>query len=250
VQCTVCGHENPTGAQFCNGCGAGVSARCAACGGSNPAAARFCNQCGAPLSSPHLTTNNVTTSNLPPSPRSYTPKHLADKILTSRAALEGERKQVTVLFADIKGSMELAEQLDPEEWHRIMDRDHAVTHGVDGEHGGVYRDGTAHGGPLIMDKEFWQNAEALAGFLDGYETFGEERFFQALENVWQFVDRFMINHDVGELRTLPSHEGRPIDAKIGNARKVAYHSGRSLLECVTRLSRTSRSMGEQSWTIR
>ena len=55
-------------------------------------------------------------------PRSYTPKHLAEKILTSRAALEGERKQVTVLFADVKGSMELAEQLDPEEWHKILDR--------------------------------------------------------------------------------------------------------------------------------
>ena len=55
-------------------------------------------------------------------PRAYTPKHLAEKILTSRSALEGERKQVTVLFADVKGSMELAEQIDPEEWHRIMDR--------------------------------------------------------------------------------------------------------------------------------
>jgi class 3 adenylate cyclase len=54
-------------------------------------------------------------------PRDYTPKHLADKILTSRSALEGERKQVTVLFADVKGSMELAEQVDPEEWHRILD---------------------------------------------------------------------------------------------------------------------------------
>jgi class 3 adenylate cyclase len=50
------------------------------------------------------------------SPRAYTPKHLADKILTSRAVLEGERKQVTVLFADVKGSMELAERMDPEEW--------------------------------------------------------------------------------------------------------------------------------------
>ncbi len=49
------------------------------------------------------------------SPRDYTPKHLADKILQSKSALEGERKQVTVLFADVKGSMELAEQLDPEE---------------------------------------------------------------------------------------------------------------------------------------
>jgi hypothetical protein len=55
-------------------------------------------------------------------PRSYSPKHLAEKILTSRSALEGERKQVTVLFADVKGSMELTEQLDPEEWHTTLDR--------------------------------------------------------------------------------------------------------------------------------
>jgi class 3 adenylate cyclase len=54
-------------------------------------------------------------------PRDYTPRHLADKILRSKSALEGERKQVTVLFADVKGSMELAEQVDPEEWHRILD---------------------------------------------------------------------------------------------------------------------------------
>ena len=63
--------------------------------------------------------------------RTYTPKHLADKILQSRSALEGERKQVTVLFADVKGSMELAEQLDPEEWHRILERFFALlTEGV------------------------------------------------------------------------------------------------------------------------
>ena len=56
-----------------------------------------------------------------PDPRSYTPKHLAEKILTSRSALEGERKQVTVLFADVKGSMELASKVDPEDWHSILD---------------------------------------------------------------------------------------------------------------------------------
>ncbi len=55
-------------------------------------------------------------------PRDYTPKHLADKILTSKSALEGERKQVTVMFADVARSMELAEELDPEAWHRILDR--------------------------------------------------------------------------------------------------------------------------------
>src|SRR5436309_6415307 len=55
-------------------------------------------------------------------PREYTPRHLAEKILQSRSALEGERKQVTVVFADVKGSMELAEQLDPEAWSEIMQR--------------------------------------------------------------------------------------------------------------------------------
>jgi class 3 adenylate cyclase len=65
-------------------------------------------------------------------PRDYTPKHLADKILQSKSALEGERKQVTVLFADVKGSMELAEQLDPEEWHRILDRFFSIL--TDGVH--------------------------------------------------------------------------------------------------------------------
>ncbi len=69
---------------------------------------------------------------LRPEPRTYTPKHRADKILQSKSALEGERKQVTALFADVKGSMELAERLDPEEWHAILDRFFAIL--TDGAH--------------------------------------------------------------------------------------------------------------------
>jgi class 3 adenylate cyclase len=104
---------------------------------------RFCLGCGAslgvsgvglPVSSQSADTQHPTPvlSRVEgPGPRAYTPKHLADKILTSRSALEGERKQVTVLFADVKGSMELAEQVDPEEWHRILDRFfHILTEGV------------------------------------------------------------------------------------------------------------------------
>ena len=72
-----------------------------------------------------------TTRSAERAPVAYTPKHLADRILQSRSALEGERKQVTVLFADVKGSMEPAEQLDPEEWHRILERFFAIlTEGV------------------------------------------------------------------------------------------------------------------------
>src|SRR5262249_25777803 len=77
--------------------------------------ARFCPQCGRPL--------KPVAADLPRfvSPRNYTPQHLADKILTSRLALEGERKQVTVLFADIKSSMELLADLDPEDAQKLLD---------------------------------------------------------------------------------------------------------------------------------
>src|SRR5881296_4135803 len=90
--------------------------RCPSCGHANRAAAKFCEECGTRLGSA------AASAEPPRAPRDYTPRHLAEKILGSRAALEGERKQVTVLFADVKGSMDLAEQLDPEEWHRLLDR--------------------------------------------------------------------------------------------------------------------------------
>src|SRR5439155_17928973 len=87
-------------------------------GAEPPPTAKFCPECAAPLA--------AKPQAAAPDPRTYTPQHLAEKILTSRAALEGERKQVTVLFADVKGSMDLAEQVDPEAWHRILDRFFAI----------------------------------------------------------------------------------------------------------------------------
>jgi class 3 adenylate cyclase len=88
--------------------------RCS-CGFENPRGLKFCGECDRRLAV-------EAAAGAAPEPRAYTPKHLADKILTSRSAPEGERKQVTVLFADVKGSMELAERVDPEEWHAILDR--------------------------------------------------------------------------------------------------------------------------------
>ena len=112
MSCPSCGFENPAGTKFCGQCGQRLQAGCPQCGSENPAGFRFCGECGAAL-------GEDTRSPAPErEPRAYTPKHLADKILQSKSALEGERKQVTVLFADVKGSMELAEQVDPEEWHR------------------------------------------------------------------------------------------------------------------------------------
>jgi len=116
VNCPACGFENREDSVFCEQCGAKLERACGSCGTANSPAARFCRKCGHPLTEPQPPATPAR------SPLSYTPRHLAEKILQSKSALEGERKQVTVLFADVKGSMDLAEQVDPEEWHRILDR--------------------------------------------------------------------------------------------------------------------------------
>ena len=118
MACPACGGETHDAAKFCAACGRPltVPTTCPACGTPHSPGQRFCEECGQPLLARADTR----------APGSYTPKHLAEKILTSRGALEGERKQVTVLFADVKGSMELAERVNPEEWHQILDRFFAI----------------------------------------------------------------------------------------------------------------------------
>ena len=118
--------------------------------------------------------------------------------------------------------------------------DHAIENGLDREYGGIYRDGTKAGGAVILEKEFWQHAEVLVGFLDGYELFEDPRYLDAFETVWKFVNERMVNHDVGEWRTLLDRGGSPLDARIGNPWKVCYHSGRAMVECLERLERSLR----------
>src|SRR6266545_1921876 len=115
MKCPRCQYENPAGSNFCLGCGTRLGATCGACGNDLPAGSRFCNKCGTPVSDESPGETRLA------SPQSYTPKHLAEQILTSRTALEGERKQVTVLFTDVKGSMELLGDRDPEEARKILD---------------------------------------------------------------------------------------------------------------------------------
>lgn len=112
MQCPRCRVQNDAGARFYEDCGVRLEAACPSCGTPVTPGKKFCRSCGAAL---------TPESSRFTSPESYTPKHLAEKILTSKSALEGERKQVTVLFADLKGSMELLADRDPEEARKILD---------------------------------------------------------------------------------------------------------------------------------
>jgi class 3 adenylate cyclase/predicted ATPase len=147
MHCADCDFENPEGMNFCGKCGSPLVPRCPQCGFENPSGFAFCGKCGTALSSKAKAkkprTKKPSGSQRPASsvrkrvessvresestPAHYTPSHLAERIRAEQAAMEargandGERKTITVLFADIKGSMELIEGLDPEEARSIID---------------------------------------------------------------------------------------------------------------------------------
>ena len=128
MRCWSCQFDNPPAMKFCGQCGIQLAQLCPRCGAENQPTFKFCGQCGTALTAPQL--SGANTAGAPEQPahspatqrQGYTPLHLAEKILRSRSALEGERRQVTILFADMAGFTTLAEPLDPEEVHQIIDR--------------------------------------------------------------------------------------------------------------------------------
>ncbi len=146
-------------------------------------------------------------------PRDYTPKHLADKILQSKSALEGERKQVTVLFADVKGSMELSGQLDPEVWHQILDRFFSIlSEGVHRFEGTVNQ----YTGDGIM---------ALFGAPIAHEDHAQRACYAALrlrEEISRYVTEVKLDHVVGFSTRMGLHSGEVVVGKIGDDLRMDY----------------------------
>jgi class 3 adenylate cyclase/tetratricopeptide (TPR) repeat protein len=116
MQCPKCQFDNREGAKFCKECGADLEVACPECGTVYELGSKFCDECGQDLRKSVKTSTGEYTR-----PQSYTPKFLADKILTNRSSIEGERKTVTVLFADVANYTAMAEKLDAEVIHQIMD---------------------------------------------------------------------------------------------------------------------------------
>lgn len=227
MDCTSCGQTNPERARFCVECGAAFAARCAGCGSELPPAAKFCAECGAkvaggtaasvaPGAPGRAVAGGASPAGAPRSarsPRDYTPRHLADRILQSRAALEGERKQVTVLFADVKGSMELAEQLDPETWHRILDRFFEIlTEGVHRFEGTVNQ----YTGDGIM---------ALFGAPIAHEDHAPRACYAALQllaRLREFAREVRREHGLDFATRIGLHSGEVVVGRIGDDLRMDY----------------------------
>ena len=123
MECPKCQHENPEDARFCNGCGHKLELACPECGKMNPPGSRFCNGCGHNLTTPsEPTAKELSLDEKIDKIQRYLPKGLTEKILSQRDKIEGERKQVTVLFCDMEGFTPLSEKLGPEEAYAIMDQ--------------------------------------------------------------------------------------------------------------------------------
>lgn len=115
MKCNKCQFVNPDGTKFCGECGTRLEKACPNCDHGNPPLFKFCGECGSALDQSQVSSVDYTA------PKTYTPNHLKEKILTTRSSIEGERKVVTILFADVADFTSISEKLDPEEVHQIMD---------------------------------------------------------------------------------------------------------------------------------
>jgi class 3 adenylate cyclase/tetratricopeptide (TPR) repeat protein len=173
VACPQCGLGNPPAQKFCGECGAKLSGRCPSCGSDNPPGQKFCGECGGALGAPRAAPRFS-------SPHAYTPKHLAERILTSKTAVEGERKQVTVLLADMKGSTELLADRDPEEARKILDpvleRMMEAVHRYEGTVNQVMGDGimALFGAPLAHEDHAVRACYAALRMHDSIRGYSEE----------------------------------------------------------------------------
>ncbi|HUF93054.1 MAG TPA: adenylate/guanylate cyclase domain-containing protein, partial [Candidatus Limnocylindria bacterium] len=172
MQCPRCQHANRPGARFCEECAAPLERACAACGAALSATAKFCPACAHPAAAAPARAFGA--------PQTYTPKHLAERILTSRAAVEGERKHVTVLFADLKGSMELLADRDPEEARTLLDpvleRMMEAVHRYEGTVNQVMGDGimALFGAPLAQEDHSARACYAALAMHDSVGRYAEE----------------------------------------------------------------------------
>ena len=226
MQCPACRYENPAQAKFCLECGARLVVSCSSCGTELPPSAKFCLECGA-----RVTPAGASMVSLSASPEAYTPTHLAERILTAKAALEGERKQVTVLFADLKGSMELLADRDPEDARQILDP--VLTHMMDAVH---RYEGT-------VNQVMGDGIMALFGAPIAHEDHAVRACYAALrmqESVHRYAEEAWRAHGVTVQMRVGLNSGEVVVRAIGNDLHMDYTAVGETTHLAARMEQAAR----------
>jgi len=223
MKCSSCQAENEDRLKFCEECGTPLTRACPSCGAPVKPGKKFCGECGAVLGG--------AAPSKPASPEQYTPKYLAEKILTSRAALEGERKQVTVLFADLTGSMELLADRDPEEARSILDPvlGHMMdaVHAYEGTVNQVMGDGimALFGAPIALEDHAVRACYAAKRMQERISSYGDE------------VQR---KHGVPIQMRIGLHSGDVVVRSIGSDLKMDYSAIGQTTHLAARMEQTAK----------
>src|SRR5437879_3947854 len=226
MRCQACRHENPAQAKFCLECGTRLVVSCSNCRAELPPSAKFCLECGE-----RVTPSGAAMVSPSASPEAYTPKHLAERILTAKAALEGERKQVTVLFADLKGSMELLTDRDPEEARKILDP--VLAHMMDAVH---RYEGT-------VNQVMGDGIMALFGAPIAHEDHAVRACYAALrmqESVTRYAEEARRAHGVTVQIRVGLNSGEVVVRAIGNDLHMDYTAVGETTHLAARMEQAAR----------
>jgi class 3 adenylate cyclase/tetratricopeptide (TPR) repeat protein/ribosomal protein L40E len=206
--CQQCGHTNDSDAVFCVQCSHPLHLPCPKCGTQNSADARFCKQCGSSLDE---TSSNKQTTRLKDLQRSA-PKTLQQKLKQAEEQIEGQRKPVTILFADIVGSTSIAEKLDPEEWKEVVQGAHQrvseAIHRYEGTIAQLLGDGVLafFGAPLTHEDD---PERAVRAALDLLESIAEYQ-----RELSGFIDNFQMRIGI--------HTGEVVVGPVGTDERTEY----------------------------
>jgi len=216
MQCPKCQFENREGAKFCNECGHKFDVTCPECNASNRVGSKFCDECGHKLTAkPSPPPKELSFDEKLTKIQKYLPKGLTDKILSQRDRIEGERKQVTVMFCDMEGFTVLSEKLGIEEAYSIMDQVYEIlihkVHDYEGTVNEMTGDGimALFGAPIALEDA---TQRAIRSSLAIHREM--TRFSDKLKNEGQ---------EIGQLKMrIGIHAGPVVVGTLGNDLRVEF----------------------------
>jgi len=215
MKCPKCQHENPSDARFCNGCGQKLELACPECGKTNPPESKFCNGCGHNLTLPsEPNSRELSFDEKIAKLQKYLPKGITEKILSQRGRIEGERRQVTVMFCDMKGYTSISEKLGPEGVYTLMDQVYEILIHKVNDFGGTVNELTGDG---IM---------ALFGAPIALEDAPQRAIRSALsihKEITRFSERMSAEKKIPPIRMRAGiHSGPVVVGTVGNNLRVDF----------------------------